>query len=392
MILLSYILGLSLGIMAIAPAIGYSIPLMVNSFHWLFLVIMSGFMGMFLLSRKLPLLLKILSVYLFITCFFSAVPYLSFNAYILVVLTLYFFLGFQRCDYKIILNIVEAAVWLEVILSIMQLLGKDTLINFDNRIPVFLGTVMQYMRFSSLLACMAPLLMLKNKAYIFLILVLCIVSKSSSFALAVFGGMAVYFLMTLKEYRAIIIIALIACAGGYAFYDNGSWYTEITIGRVAAWSDAIRTWVYDTYQCAAPISKTYMQGTINIKSIFFGRGMDTFLALFPALKQDPCPFLQTHNDWLQYLWELGLVGFSLITLYLVNLINKLYRLKEYLLIAGLVCISINMFFAFPTRITQPVLMIICFLAYCQKKINDSEQPYARYSAGLLQGIVEPDNI
>lgn len=367
--ILSYFAAVCTALLIIAPNIDYTIPVLVNSFTWLYWFMVAALFGMYLLTRKLPVTLKILSVYLFLTCFVSQIPYVSFNAYILIVATFYFFLIYKKCDYKIIFNMIAAAFWLQVFIVTMQLLGFDTLQSFDtHRHNVFLGTVMQYMRFSSLLAILAPLLVLKSKWYIIPIIALAVVSKSSSFGLSVIGGLFVYLSLEYKRYFVFILIATIMAGVGYFLWDRGSFIIAFTVGRVPVWGDVIRTWLMDTSgEFVLPL-----QGPIEWKSIFFGRGIDSFLPLFPIYKHDAAPFPQVHNCWFQFLWEIGLVGFSLISAYSVNLIRKLYKMRQYLLIGGLTVIAINMFFAFPTRITQTILTIVCFLAYCQKQIEGGE--------------------
>jgi hypothetical protein len=53
--------------------------------------------------------------------------------------------------------------------------------------------------------------------------------------------------------------------------------------------------------------------------------------------------------------------------YCVNLIRKLYKHKEYLLLAGLTCVAINAFFAMPDRMIQTILLMVAFLVICQKE-------------------------
>jgi len=365
--ILSYIAAFCQELLAVAPHINYDVPLIVNSFGWLYLVVASALLGFFLLSKDMPLSFKILTIYLWLTCFVSFVPYLSFNAYILVVLSLYFFLIFKTCDQKIILNMVQAVFWVQVCFGVMQLYGVDTLMNFGRPEPVFLGTVAQYMRFSSHLAILAPLLIYKNKWYILPIAVLAVVSQSSSFGLAVICGGAVYVFLKHPKWRLRTAGLALVAGVGYFLWDNGSFQTAFSCGRVPVWGDIIKTWGFDTSQVDILVSKNYMQGPIAWKSIFFGRGMDTFLPLFPIFKHDANPFPQAHCAYLQWLWEIGLIGTSIILAYCINLVRRLAEHKEYLLIAGLVCIGVNMMFAFPDRLTQNVLLIICFLAFCEKK-------------------------
>lgn len=364
--ILSYCVGLSVALLAIAPPLNYNIPTMVNSFAWCYAVIVSGFLGMFLLSRDLPALLKALAIYLWVSCFFSSVPYYSFNAYILAVSCFYFFIGARSSERSIVLNAVTAAFWLQVFMVVAQLCGKDTLLNFQKTHAVFFGTVNQYMRFSSLLAVTAPLLMLKSKWYLVPIGVLVVMSKSSSFGLAVIAGIVVYLCLTFKKGAPWVILSGILGMFAYILWDRASFEIAITDGRIPVWVDIAKSWVMDTSK--GPM--VHLSGPIDWKSIFFGRGMDTFLPLFPVMKHDPNPFPQCHMDYLQFLWEIGLVGTTIFMGYCVNLVRKLYQADAHIYIAGLVCIAVNMTFAFPCRMTQTVLMMLCFLALCEKKLRE----------------------
>lgn len=358
-----------MALLILAPPLNYDIPLMVNSLAWCYLVIVSGFFGMYLISRDLSPILKALSLFLFVSCFYSQAPYLSFNAYILIVASFYFFIGLQKCDFDIVINLLEAAFWFEVFLAIAQLMGKDTLMNLDRPEHVFLGTVMQYMRFSSVLACLTPFLIYKSRWYIVPIIILCILSSSSSFALAVIGGAGVYLLLEYgRKYWKWILGGIFSCGLAYAFYDHGSFETARSCGRLPIWGTIWYTWFHDTAK-ALPSNNT---GPFVLNWFLFGHGIDTFLPMFPIYKHDPNPFPQAHNCWLQFLWELGITGFILISSYASWLAYRLFRNRDSVMLAGMTCIAINMFFAFPTRITQTVLLIVAFLALCEYRLSEDQ--------------------
>jgi hypothetical protein len=358
---ISYVLGFAVGLLAVAPPLNYNIPVVINSYAWLYGFIVAALLGTYLFSVKFPLALKILLAYLFMGCFLSMAPYLSFNAYILVIVAAWAFLGFATGEEEPVLNVVAAAFWVQVVMTAAQLMGADKLMNFDRPEPVFLGTVMQYMRFSSLLAIMTPLLILKNRLYIIPVLILCILSRSSSFALAVIAGATAYLFMTMKKERFLISIFAVLALASYYLWDAGSFKTAFTCGRVHVWGDIVRTWVMDTsHNFTLPL-----RGPMDWKSIFLGRGMDTFMPLFPVFKHDMNPFAQAHNCHLQLLWELGILGYSIIAAYAGRLMWRLRSRPLY--IAGLVCMMINMFFAFPTRMTQTMFMMIAFMGICEKE-------------------------
>lgn len=400
--LLSYFCAISLALLVVAPPMDYNIPMLVNSFHWCYLVIAAGLLGGYLFFQKMHLSLKLLVLYLFISCFISQVPYLGFNAFILIVTTFYFYLAFQKCDFKIIINFIEASFWLEAILGVLQLLGKDTLLNFGaamvldaggnlNNIklaptfePVVLGSVMQYMRFASVMAVMSPFLIFKSRWYLIPIIFVCVITTSSSFAMSLAAGLFVYFFLSndsMKKFSWKISLLALGVAA-YAALDWGSFRGAIIPsngGRLSSWGWVLKTWFFDTNQpslttiiipSTSGLMGIEVLGTyFNPKWFLFGHGIDTFLPLFPVYKHDMNPFPQAHNCWLQFLWEIGLTGFSLIVVYTVNLIKRLLKSRELILLAGLACIGTNMFFAFPTRMTQTALLIVAFLSLCELKLK-----------------------
>lgn len=361
---LSYVLGLVVGLLAVAPPLNYSIPVVINSYWWLYGFIVAALFGMFLLSTDLPQSLKFLFVYLFIGCFISMAPYISFNAFILVVAALYCFLGFTKCDKEVVIDVVVAAFFVEVLLTVMQLFGRDKLMNFDRVEPVFLGTVFQYMRFGSLLAIMTPLLVLKNKFFLVPIIIMAIISASASFGLAIIAGVSTYFFLKTEQKLVVFILGLSSVLL-FCIWDIGSVRTAFTCGRVRVWEDIVRTWVMNTSYANPDGSFALpLAGPVDWKSMVFGRGLDTFLPLFPIFKHDPNPFGQAHNCHLQLVWETGVVGYSMLAAYFVNLVRRVR--SRPILVGGLACMAVNMFFAFPTRQTQCMLMMIAFMGICEQ--------------------------
>lgn len=369
--LLSYALGITVGLLAVAPPIPCSIPVIINSNLWLYGFIVSALFGVLLIFKGLPLSLKILIQYLFLGCFISMVPYVSFNAYIMVVGSAFLFLGFLKCEEKIILDFVMAIFILQVFIGTLQMFGVDKLLNFNRPEPVFVGSVCQYMQFGSLLAVLAPLLMLKSKWFIIPIAIVTLISRSSSLGLAVLAGVFVY--LFLKHRRYALWLVLWGCLGvfGYYLWDRASFQIALTDGRIPVWGDIVKSWIWDTSRCEIPVARNYINCPVDWKSIFFGRGLDTFLPLFPIFKQDPNPFPQAHNMYLQWIWEIGLLGTAFLMGYLGNLVLRLYRLKEYLYIAGLTCIGVVGFFTFPDRMIQSIVPMICYLAFCEKTARGS---------------------
>ena len=190
-------------------------------------------------------------------------------------------------------------------------------------------------------------------------------------ALSLIVGIGVYLFLSHRRWRWHITAGCLSAAGLYLAFDWGSFHGAIsptTGGRVTSWIYALKSWVMDTSQ-AADVTVMAISGPFQWKWFLFGHGMDTFLPLFPVYKHDINPFPQAHNSWIQFLWEIGLFGFSLIALYSVSLMKRLYESGRNDLIGGLSCIGTNMFFAFPDRMTQAVLMMIAYLAFCENAVR-----------------------
>ncbi len=362
------------------------------------MIVAGGMFGLLVTQLPFPRILKVLSVYLLINSFFSQSPQLSFNAYILSTLCFFFYLWVQYADLKVFLKFIAAAFWLEFILAILQLLGRDTMLSFgaamqfdpagnlvkifmEERESIFMGTVMQYMRFASVLAIMAPFLVLISRWYLVPIFILCALSQSSSFALSILSGVGVYGLLRIRSRwrRIFVVLGVVTIAGAYIAYDWGSFRGAVIPsngGRLVSWFVILKTWCMDT-SASVVVAPTGLAGPINWHWVWFGHGADTFLPLFPVYKHDMNPFPQAHCEFLQLLWECGLVGLSLTMWYVVSLAIRLYGAKEFKMLSGMVVIAVNCFFCFPGRMTQTALLIFLWLAVCEQAPY-SEKKYDRH--------------
>jgi O-antigen ligase len=352
--LIEILIASVIGLAAIYPPLGCEIPMMVNSFLWVYLVLIAGVFGLFLWHiRGIPFSLKVASSYLLEVAFFSTVPYISFNAYIVFSLGLLMYaLCVNGCNYKTISKVVQAVFWVQCILLIAQLCGRDTLLNFDRQEQVFLGTVMQYMRCGSLLAILAPFLLVSNRWYILPVLVLVILSESSSFALAIFAGVFVYVALKAKKKKVVFaaILGISALSAGYLWYDWGSVETAFSCGRFPVWGQILRT---------------------GMERFWFGWGMGTFSTMFPIVLGETNPFQQAHNSFLQLFWETGIAGFAVFGLYISGLVVRLLRRgKRAIYLAGLACIGTNMVFAFPERMIPTCVLMVAYLAMCERSLRD----------------------
>ena len=388
----SFLMALPIGLLCIAPPINYDIPTIVNSEAWLYRIVAAGFFGVLICWTNIHWLLKALSVYLFFNCFISQIPYLSFEAYFLLVITMYFFWAYTKVDYEMIFNVIEAVFWLEIIILLVQQLDRDILMSMKPseasrqlgiatqyvESKVFYGTVFQPMRLGSLFAIMAPFLIYRRPFYILPLAILAYCSGTLGFAFALVAGLLTLFFLVVKSWKVRLVAFVAGITFGLVctvFTSSDAFRVAITEGRVPIGWLTLKSWVLDTTGPSGKpdflgISQT---GPVDWIRVFFGHGMDTYLPLFPIYKHDPNPFPVAHNDWLQIPWEIGAIGALLFDAYCLLLIWRLYRAQEYLLMSGCVIYSVNMALAFPQRMSQTVLLMTAYAAFCEKKIAERKR-------------------
>lgn len=371
----SYIAAAALGLLAVHPPIGYTFQPMINSFEWLYAVIASGLLAFFLMTQKINIFLKVLLGYLFFNCFLSQAPASSFNMFMIASATMLFYLIARHLDFEPIMKMIEAVFWMQVFILIVQQCGRDTLMEFDRQHKVFFGTVFQPMRMGSLLAIMAPLLVLRRRWYIIPLLILSVCSYTLSFSLALLAGILFYIWIKYPGFRKPAAIAI--CSAGLIFMvvDWPTLRVAITEGRFPIWGVILKSWMFDTsanfHGFMSPLNPPVQTGPFDIQRFFFGHGLNTFITLFPFYKYDPNPFPQAHNDFISFLWELGLVGFSIFCAYSIALMRDLWNRARLIEISGLIVIACNMCFAFPWYMTQTVLIMVATAAYFERLIEDN---------------------
>lgn len=373
--MLSCSIALMLGLLAVAPPILYTIPIMVNSLFWCYLVSAAAFLAFWMCrQRDLHIALKVMTVYLLANCFLSEVPYLSFNAFIVYVPTIaLFILMVKYGNERPVIAAAEAAFWVNLMFAFMSYTGNQTLINFGVKEPVFFGTILQHMRFASLLCILSPFLLMRSKLYILPIAGAAVLCHSSGFALAILAGVLVYLALKRppKWLISLSFATVLPFLGAAVWLGRDSWLVAMREGRIPIWMVVIKSWIFDTKVAIGPpdwfgISQT---GPFNPQALFFGHGLETFRGLFHVYKHDYGAWAEAHNCWIQLPWELGLVGVLILAAYLIHLVKRLLEADRHDLLAGLAIIGTNMIFHFPTRMTQTQWWIVAYLAICEMMLR-----------------------
>ena len=284
------------------------------------MVVVSGFLGFLTIFFDINIFIKIIAIGGFINCFFSCGPYLCFTSYISLVACCYFYILCSKIkDWEPVYNTVLCLVIYNIFFMIMQFSGKDTLLNFTlgrNIIEHGInGSRMQTESF--LLVCLVFVMGIKgiNKKW---------------FENYVMGLMLLSVLLILCIYTDPII-----------HNPFGS--------RIPVWLATIK---------------------LSNQHPFLGWGIGSYkFMFFPLSGLHTFPWKQAHNDFLQILFETGYSGliFSLTALGVL-----IYKLKKNItLLIGLGLICVDMSIHFPIRVANTVLILICFLAYCETKIKEA---------------------
>jgi O-antigen ligase len=175
-----------------------------------------------------------------------------------------------------------------------------------------------------------------------------LISHSAGAILSICAGIATYTFVKFKRYRWGIIILAILIPITYASYTGKFQKSVIVAGRGPVW---IKT---------AQLSLQHP----------FGYGVGTYKILFPHLcgeaitKQQPGrEWNNSHNDWLQILFEAGFPGVILFLGWLITIVRKV---SNPIKLAGLAIIATNMMIHFPNRQVQCALIMLMFLAFCSR--------------------------
>ena len=339
---LSYIIPALAGFLACVPFINFR--LVAPPQWWPFVLTLTGFMGMIILFMRVSFIVKGVAFLGLISCFFSKVPYLSFNSYFSIVICCYFYIGAIRMEsWKPTFNMLKALLLLNGLLIIAQFFSDDRMLNFGLKEISTFGVVGQHMQEASFLVILSALLIQVHPGFL-VIPILAAFFCNSTWALCCAAvGVWVYF--PSKKWKKIaVFLAISMVIMGiitHKFTANLSPYS----GRWPIW---VRT---------VEILNEYP---------WTGWGPGTYKAIFPLKNELPSVTAKTaHNDWLQFAFEIGYPMFSLLCLAVLGIYLRISNNKN--LLAGFSMIACNMLVHFPARMIQSVLLIILFLAYCAQK-------------------------
>lgn len=284
-------------------------------------MLIGGFLGVFFIFTKVDIILKVLSVYLFFNCFTSKAPYLSFTAYFSVILCLYFYLLCLKLkDWDFVYKAVLSIFILNIIFIINQLLGRDTLFNFGQTVPVRFGAIGNLMQLKS-----------------FMIILLAFIIAYGRFSIIK------------KYYRQAFALAVIFGIFYIAKHNAVHWFLY---ARGPVWLETVK---------------------LSFQHPFIGYGIGTYKTMFPPLSNYICGsegvWMAAHNTFLQMIWEIGYLGVSLVAVFTGRLFYLIFKTKNNHLIVGGLLLLYTLSVHFPDRRINMILIIFLFLALCQIQVG-----------------------
>ena len=335
-------------IMALTPPLELVLDCTINSTFWLWMTFICGFLTFLFLYQKVSVWLKLLVVWCFVSSFWSKAPYMSFTMMWSVIVCAYYYLLCTKIeDWEPVKKCVQAIFFFITLLFIMQLFGKDTLVNFNHKSPVIFGIIGNRMIASTFACTLAPFLLFNPLNWIILSII-SLVTWSSGAVLSIGAGLCVYGWMKYKRLRVLIAIVAIVIPVLFAYKTGDFSKSTMRAGRL-------------------PIYKKTLELSLKRPQ---GYGIGTYKILFEYLCgwkiRDQSPgkaWRQTHSDPLQILFETGFPGIILFVGWFVSIIRKI---KDPIKLAGIAILLVNMSVHFPTRVCNSVFLILIFLAFCSK--------------------------
>jgi len=333
---LSYLLPLLVAFVALIPPIRFRIPAPTE--HWPLMVACAGFLGIRTLFIKVNPIVKIAAGLAFLSCFFSSIPYISFNTYVVIVAHIYLYIGLTRMDsWRPMFATFKTLLIYNAFLICMQVIGQDQMFNWSLDSTVCFGITGHHMHMGSYSVILAAFLGILSPLYLAFPIVVAFFCNSAWALMCAGSGLLVY--ASARKKRALVGIGVLIVAGFFVFaIQEGKIQENLAhSGRMEVWKESLE---------------------LTNEKPLTGWGPGTFKGAFPSLSQAifdrrSRPYEHAHNDYVQFAFEFG---------------YPITAAAAAALIAGFVMIALNMVVHFPTRLAELCPMILAFLAYCEVSI------------------------
>lgn len=312
--LIPYIIGLFVSVIALTPPLSISIKLVSNqaAFVWTFLCF--GFLSfLFGFSRSNPWF-KALIIFLFINTFLSKVPLLSMTSFMWAVIAAYFYLACTYIeDWTPVFKCIKSVFLLQSALLTLFIFGKETLLNFMRPSNPCFGSIGNGMQFKSLMIILVAFILL---------------------------SFDVDTRTLISMYLALLLLFVMY------FFLNNVW-DKFLYARLPVWIESIKLWK---------------------QHYIVGWGQGSFKAVFhnlagPGEYQKEGIWMHAHNDFIQILFENGIIGLGL---FLGAIISILRKARGIMIFSSLL-VAYSLCFHFPIYQNTTCLIIIAFAAFIEHK-------------------------
>lgn len=217
----------------------------------------------------------------------------------------FLFIGSNAAKFKHSLTIVRVIVHIQIAIGLLQIFGFNILGSIAS-LPWFgpglpFGTLGNPAVLGALMAMVLPISFYKwSKAETLLILAMVFLTRSTMPVFAVIGAIAVYVYKKYGiGYTAPILMLCLLSLGGTILFPESEIFSFS--GRLLVWSKAWHKIQYNLH----------------------GYGAGAWFGYYPQWKIDYKGVWDfVHNDWLQLLFEVGIIPFSLIVLAAIRIINR----------------------------------------------------------------------
>jgi len=314
--LIPFIIGLIITIQAITPPLEFSINFTNSPIQFVWTFLLFGILAIYFIFTKANIYLKILIPYLFVNSFFSRTPHLSMTAFIWVVGGAYFYLLCLECkDWKPVFKILCCVFMLEAFLFLLQAYGNDVLLNFGKKATNCVGSVGNPMQLKALMILLLAFLIQEAKSF----------KKHIIWMYAAIGAFAIYRLLFTRTWE-------------YFLYARG-----------AVWLETLK---------------------LSRQHPIIGWGLGAYKSVFHALAHGHFTsegvWQNAHNEPIEALFEIGIIGIIPLILYAIYLLKgcRGLALLGCLMAMFVICVY------FPAHQPHTSLLLVAFIAYREQRIKE----------------------
>jgi hypothetical protein len=305
-----YIVSAIIAIQAFTPPFEMAVRLTNSPLQFVWVFLLCGFLSIYFIFTKANIFLKVLLPYLFINCFLSAAPWISYTSFVWVTVAAYFYLlCLEIEDWEPVFKTVGCILAVELLLVVLSIFHKDSLYNFGQTSIVCWASTGNKMQLMSLIIILNALLIQKLPAV----------------------------------YTKLTMICLVVIGIGYFFYH--SVLPNFLYARGPVWLASLK---------------------LSLKHPIVGWGIGSTKAIFPSLAHGKFEaegaWCSLHNEFLQMLFETGIIGFGLLIAYCVSIIRK----HRNMLLIGTMLIAYTMCVHFPCHQPSTALLLVLCASYYEK--------------------------